>query len=365
MGVLLGRFGYKDPLEEVKSRTLVYQQTTQGARSSTNRSHFEIKADAKSPARRGIWKDATKVGPYTSNPETPTYKYRLSHGLCTRCGMNGHMSASCPTYPTIAPDGSMVSGRVHFDKWGRIKEGYEKTNTTINAMRNLCIEDTDDAMDADSIDEHQLYLSSVYSSPLTRPTKPQFFVQFTIHSLHGRRTIHGKALLDSGPSHTFISTQFTKKNHIPTIAMIKPILVHQADGIHTLAFTMRIQGHNEKMQLPLFNTNKYDLILGLDWLTYHNPTIDWETQSLTFDGYICKHPIVPHQIPNMIGTTDPKVMVATPQMSPDDQSRISKDWPKSEFPQVFDMELHSELSHYRAGYDFDPQFKKDVPLPKN
>ncbi|TPX34260.1 hypothetical protein SeMB42_g07353, partial [Synchytrium endobioticum] len=51
---------FKDPLEEVKSRTLVYQQTTQGARSSTNRSHFEIKADAKSPARRGIWKDATK-----------------------------------------------------------------------------------------------------------------------------------------------------------------------------------------------------------------------------------------------------------------------------------------------------------------
>ncbi|TPX50776.1 hypothetical protein SeLEV6574_g00715 [Synchytrium endobioticum] len=131
--------------------------------------------------------------------------------------------------------------------------------------------------------------------------------------------------------------------------MIKPILVHQADGIHTQAVTHQTLAFT---------------ILGLDWLTYHNPTIDWETQSLTFDGYICKHPIVLHQIRNRIGITDPKVMVATPQMSPEDQSRISKDWLKSEFPQVFDMELHSELPPYRAGYDFDPQFKKDVPLPK-
>ncbi|TPX45909.1 hypothetical protein SeLEV6574_g03568 [Synchytrium endobioticum] len=29
------------------------------------------------------------------------------------------------------------------------------------------------------------------------------------------------------------------------------------------------------------------------------------------------------------------------------------------------MGLHSELPPYRAGYDFDSQFKKDVPLPKN
>ena len=37
------------------------------------------------------------------------------------------------------------------------------------------------------------------------------------------------------------------------------------------------------MKMAVTNLGKTDFFLGLDWLCYHNPNINWEQSMLTFD----------------------------------------------------------------------------------
>ena len=37
------------------------------------------------------------------------------------------------------------------------------------------------------------------------------------------------------------------------------------------------------MEMAVTNLGKTDFFLGLDWLHYHNPNINWEQSTLTFD----------------------------------------------------------------------------------
>ena len=37
--------------------------------------------------------------------------------------------------------------------------------------------------------------------------------------------------------------------------------------------------------MEVVNLGKTDFFLGLDWLHYHNPNIDWEQSTLMFDRY--------------------------------------------------------------------------------
>ena len=44
-----------------------------------------------------------------------------------------------------------------------------------------------------------------------------------------------------------------------------------------------IRDHAEKIEMAVVNLGKTDFFLGLDWLCYHNPNINWEQSTLTFD----------------------------------------------------------------------------------
>ena len=44
-----------------------------------------------------------------------------------------------------------------------------------------------------------------------------------------------------------------------------------------------IRDHAEKIKMAVVNLGKTDFSLGLDWMQYHNPNIDWEQSTLTFD----------------------------------------------------------------------------------
>ena len=44
---------------------------------------------------------------------------------------------------------------------------------------------------------------------------------------------------------------------------------------------LRIKGHSENIRLAVVSVH-YPIILGLDWLTRHNPAVDWASRKLTF-----------------------------------------------------------------------------------
>jgi Retroviral aspartyl protease len=46
---------------------------------------------------------------------------------------------------------------------------------------------------------------------------------------------------------------------------------------------MIIGDHAEQIELAVTNLGKTDIFLGLDWLCFHNPSIDWTKSLIAFD----------------------------------------------------------------------------------
>ncbi|KAJ3897005.1 hypothetical protein F5879DRAFT_814302, partial [Lentinula edodes] len=46
--------------------------------------------------------------------------------------------------------------------------------------------------------------------------------------------------------------------------------------------------------MAVTNLGKTDIFLGIDWLRYHNPSIDWKESTLTFERCPDKCGYLPH-----------------------------------------------------------------------
>jgi len=95
-------------------------------------------------------------------------------------------------------------------------------------------------------------------------------------------------LVDSGSTHSFISSQFVTMANIPTIP-ISPRKVKLANGewITTNSMVSQLQcycqGQTFTTDMIVLDMHPYDAILGFDWLRAHSPmTCDWENKTLQF-----------------------------------------------------------------------------------
>ncbi|KAF9470060.1 hypothetical protein BDN70DRAFT_763222, partial [Pholiota conissans] len=91
-------------------------------------------------------------------------------------------------------------------------------------------------------------------------------------------------LIDCGASKFgYMHADFASKHNLPTIPLPHPIGVYNADGslncggsiTHVSRLRMTIGDHSEILTFRLTNTGSSDVILGLDWLHFHNPLVDW------------------------------------------------------------------------------------------
>src|SRR5258707_3777803 len=99
-----------------------------------------------------------------------------------------------------------------------------------------------------------------------------------------------QALLDSGSLHSFVNEAFALKNKLKFSYLPKVIPLRMFDGskMSTVDRTCRIPitfSTSESHALDLFVTKldeEYSVVLGYDWLTQHNPSIDWVETKITF-----------------------------------------------------------------------------------
>ena len=97
-----------------------------------------------------------------------------------------------------------------------------------------------------------------------------------------------KALLDSGATGLFMDTTFAKKKGFKMEKLKKPLLVRNVDGTanaggaitHQVECNIFFKGHMERARMDVCNLGKIELILGMLWLTAHNPEIDWEKEEV-------------------------------------------------------------------------------------
>ena len=98
------------------------------------------------------------------------------------------------------------------------------------------------------------------------------------------------ALLDSGATGLYLDKRFVERHNITTRALPVPMRVYNADGTHNsngvitheaqLVFT--VQGHTSKEWFYVVDLGGKSMIVGMNWLRDHNPSIDWTTGQLEF-----------------------------------------------------------------------------------
>lgn len=98
-------------------------------------------------------------------------------------------------------------------------------------------------------------------------------------------------MIDSGASTVFINKKFVDKHGIQTWKLIKPIEILNINGTRNRAgfiirkaiVTMAVGSHKEKTVFTVTDIGLKDIIIGIDWLHYHNLHIDWFEELIMMD----------------------------------------------------------------------------------
>lgn len=99
-------------------------------------------------------------------------------------------------------------------------------------------------------------------------------------------------MLDSGVSILFINKRFIEKHRVKTQKLTQPIEVYNIDetpnqaGLITdvAVLNLEVGEHKEKAVFTITDIRPEDIIIEIDWLQNHNPSIDWYKGIIVMDG---------------------------------------------------------------------------------
>jgi hypothetical protein len=114
-----------------------------------------------------------------------------------------------------------------------------------------------------------------------------FFIPIEL-SFPGRKRIMTFAFIDSGTTNPHISEKFASRHSLPRSQKSMPIPIYAIDhrplnsGLltHDVIASLKVRDHSEKISLGIVQM-PYPVLLGLDWLKLHNPSIDWACGQLS------------------------------------------------------------------------------------
>ncbi|NP_001278228.1 retrotransposon-derived protein PEG10 isoform 1 [Capra hircus] len=185
---------------------------------------------------------------------------RRKLNLCLYCGNGGHYADNCPAKASKAsPAGKLPGPAV---------EGPSATGP------ELIRSPQDDAA-----------------------SSPHLQVMLQIH-LPGRHSLFVRAMIDSGASGNFIDHEYVAQNGIPLRIKDWPILVEAIDGrpiasgpvVHeTHDLIVDLGDHREVLSFDVTQSPFFPIVLGVRWLSTHDPNITWSTRSIVFDSEYCRY----------------------------------------------------------------------------
>ena len=92
-----------------------------------------------------------------------------------------------------------------------------------------------------------------------------------------------EVLLDSGATGLVMSSEFAKKQGFKLKRLERLMNIRNVDGSlnkerlieYTVEVNIYYQRHREKMEIDMIGGQKWTVILGMPWLAFHNPEINW------------------------------------------------------------------------------------------
>ena len=121
-------------------------------------------------------------------------------------------------------------------------------------------------------------------------------LRFPIRLRYRARTVTTTALIDCGATRNFIDPSLVSRLLLPSRS-IPALQAFNVDGTVnkqgriTAATTVHCQaaGFEDDLTLMIIGLGRPQVVLGMPWLTKHNPHIDWEKKTVTLDAeHICK-----------------------------------------------------------------------------
>ena len=93
-----------------------------------------------------------------------------------------------------------------------------------------------------------------------------------------------EVLLDSGAMRLVISEEFAKRHKFKRTKLERPVYVRNVDGtlnymgpiVDTVEVEIFFKEHKERTSINVIGGQRWSIILGMPWLAYHNPEIDWK-----------------------------------------------------------------------------------------
>ena len=109
-------------------------------------------------------------------------------------------------------------------------------------------------------------------------------VKIGLERIDMQERIMVEALLDSSTMGLVMSLEFARKQGFKLKKLDRPIYIRNMNDLlnkkgpikHTVEVNIYYQGHKEKMEIDMIGGQKWKVILGILWLAYHNPEIDWK-----------------------------------------------------------------------------------------
>ncbi|KAG9380645.1 Asp-protease-2 multi-domain protein [Pyrenophora tritici-repentis] len=102
-------------------------------------------------------------------------------------------------------------------------------------------------------------------------------------------------LIDTGASACFVNQSWVNQHRLDTMPVAKPIRLSLANGGEVDKLTQAVDlpvrhgSHTHNVLCYVTNIGKYDVILGMNWMDYHQPALHFGDQrSLTFAKAGCK-----------------------------------------------------------------------------
>jgi hypothetical protein len=118
--------------------------------------------------------------------------------------------------------------------------------------------------------------------------RSQQCITVTLSLIVSNRVITATALIDCGATSSFIDSAYTRLHSIPVRAKHSPIAVRVVDGrtlppITNETFpvsTALDSSFRDEMIFNITSSPNHNIILGMPWLTHHNPVIDWTNRTV-------------------------------------------------------------------------------------
>jgi hypothetical protein len=205
--------------------------------------------------------------PSTDDRIASLYAYRKAKGLCYKCGLKYSRDHQCA---------DTVQLHVVEELWQMVQASEDESGTCSD-------------MDEDGPELNIMVLSQAAARGHEAPRTMKF-----VGHIEGMDIL---ALLDSGSSHTFISSEVAA--NLPGLVPVdKSLQVQVANGSHLccthqiLDASWSISGVTFSSTLKVLQLSTYDLIIGMDWLEKHSPMlIHWSKNGLAF---LSKTPLSPY-----------------------------------------------------------------------